>query len=240
MDEIEERRRRDIAQHTLVVQRALHLKKAFKHVKKQFDIIDIGEHHRYMNAVDKRLPKGNMHKHYRSQQHELGLAKALGLKYVGDKPDWEADFVFPREATSPTEKHFKYESKASIKMFHVSGDSSSFTVKNIRGDGNIVNIESIVKNIFILVESAYPFRIAVAHPCNIHLYIGSKKNSKIYNEFKKELKCNGGVCAELMGYFMAKDLHYIDISNKQEKDNSEPTGDLMRESMESFLKDFFN
>ena len=64
--------------------RRLHLKKAFEQVKNLFENIDSKEYYRFMNAVHKRLPKSNMHKHYRSMLLDLGLAKIMGSKYVGD------------------------------------------------------------------------------------------------------------------------------------------------------------
>jgi hypothetical protein len=222
------------------MRRRLHLKKAFEQVKNLFENIDSKAYYRFMNAIDKRLPKSNMHKHYRSMATDLGLAKLLGSKYVGDVPVWEADYVFPPEVTIPTEEHSKYENKTQMHMFQACGDTSTFTVKNIRGEGKIVDIDSIAKNIFILVESSYPFRIAIAYPDNIRLFVKHRRKAQIYDEFKKELKRNGGVCAELYGYFMKKDLDYIDIPNKPPKDNSEPNGDLMRESLEYFLKDLLN
>lgn len=206
----------------------------------QFQNINGDAYYKFMSYVDKNIPKTDMHKFFRSVVIDSGIAAALNLKYTGTDKKYEADFVYPKNVNNPKVFHYKYEGKTLLKMFQSCGNTAPFTVKNMRGKGEISKINTIEKNIFILIENSYPFRIAVAHGRDIQLYTDKKKNSKIYNKFLEDFDRERGLCAELKGWFKKEHLIYIDIPNRPTEDTELYNNDLMNDAAKKITSGFFN
>lgn len=208
-------------------------KEITRFIFKDFDV------QKYMDMMNKSncIPDNNMNRMFISYFRENLIAHFLNMKYVGDDKDWETDCIFPKNVKNPKENHIKYEIKIQKNMFLKNGDTSGIILKNGRGTGTKVKnlLKTILKNNFLLINSTYPYNIALVEPTKFIYYFNGKKNAKTYNELINDESFLNEKCAELCAFVKNKDLIYL-----HEYDNCTEYKYIVNDEIFNPFKDLIN
>lgn len=183
------------------------------------------------------MEDNNMNRFIKSEMRERTLAKLLpNSKYVGNNAVFEADIIYPN--VSNINKHIKLEVKCMKKLLNKDGNTKGIIIKNGRGKGTKVMdlLDSVMKNIFVLIDTQPPFSISYCHPTNLLFYVTSKKKAKKYKDMDIELL--NTQTAELKAYINKTDLimirnHLIDYNYVNTGYN--PVEDMLESFTERYI-----
>jgi len=158
------------------------------------------------------LPDDNHYRFIKSTMREYTISKLLPKsKYVGDNHIWNTDIIYP-DIENIEKKHIKMEIKCVKGLFsNKKGDTGAIIIKNGRGEGQsiISLLQSVLKNIFILIDTEPPFSISYCNPKELLFYTKSKKDAKKYEDILRDPIFSETITAELKAYINKKNLNFI-------------------------------
>lgn len=207
--------------------------------KNIFSTINITKFTKMMISME-NLSDNNMNKFIKSIIRESFLNELLPKsKYVGNNSYWETDIIYPL-VNNLTQKHIKLEIKCMKNLYLKNGDTQGIVIKNGRGEGQEIKklLSSIMKNIFILIDSKSPFSISYCSPENMFFYTDKKKEGKKYSEILLDNNILNRKTAELKAYVLKKDINFLykDLYLIDFNDNYDPINEMIKNSIDYYNK----
>jgi len=189
------------------------------------------------------LPDDNHYRFIKSTMREYTISTLLPKsKYVGDNSAWNTDIIYPNVGEIE-QKHIKMEIKCVKGLFsNNKGDTRGIIIKNGRGVGQsiISLLRSVMKNIFILIDTEPPFSISYCDPKELLFYTKAKKDAKKYEDILRDKIFSEEITSELKAYINKTKLKFIGnnlINSNHIKKISDPVQEMIFNFAERYHND---